>query len=169
MEDLMHVGVIDHWDEIRWDIRPSAKWGTVETRVCDGIPTVKELGALAALVQCIVEDFSTRLDEGHELPNMQPWFVRENKWRAARYGMEAIIIQNSDGDERLVREDTLDLLEHLEPTADKLGCLEELNDVRLILDKGASYERQLSVAAQNGGSLKAVVASLVSELRDGLA
>lgn len=169
VEDLIHVGVIDHYDEVRWDIRPAPKWGTVEIRACDGMSTTLEVGALAALVSCLVEELSGRLDRGEDIPTMQPWFVRENKWRAARYGMDAIIIQNSAGDERLVEEDTRELLDRLDPVAERLGCLDELRNVEVILDRGASYQRQLTVAAASGGSLKAVVASLVAELRDGLA
>lgn len=169
IEDLTRIGVIDSYDEIRWDIRPSPRWGTIEVRACDGLPTVVEVGALAALVQCLVEELSGRLDRGQDIATLQPWYVRENKWRAARYGMEAIIIQNAAGDERLVDEDTRELLRRLEPIAERLGCAKELADVTGILRHGASYQRQLSVAAANGGSLKAVVAALVAELRDGLA
>ena len=167
VDDLVHVGVIDHWDEIRWDIRPSPKWGTVELRVCDGLPTTLEVGAMAALAQCLVDELSGRLDAGEELPTLQPWFVRENKWRAARYGMEAIIILNRAGDERLVSDDVRDLVARLEPTAERLGCLQELHDVHRILDRGASYQRQELAAAQAGGDLKAVVRSLAGELRHG--
>jgi carboxylate-amine ligase len=95
--------------------------------------------------------------------------VRENKWRAARYGLEAIIIQDVAGNERLVTDDLRELLERLEPISDRLGCSEELANIRVILDHGASYQRQRAVAAANGGSLRAVVGSLVAELRDGLA
>ena len=166
--DLTHVGVIDDHSELRWDIRPSPKWGTVELRFCDGLSSATEVASLAALAQCAVEELSTKLDNGEEIDTMQPWFVRENKWRGARYGMDAIIIQNSAGDEALVRDDIAEMLVRLEPIADRLGCLEELAGVQTILDKGASYQRQLAVAEANGGSLKAVVASLVTELRDGL-
>jgi carboxylate-amine ligase len=167
--DLTHTGVIDDYSELRWDIRPSPGWGTIEIRVFDGISTVAEVATMAAVVQCLVDDFSGRLDAGEELPRMQPWFVRENKWRAARYGMEAIIIQNADGDERSVAEDIKDLVSRLEPAASRLDCLRELHGVTTIIDGGASYQRQLAVAAKNDGSLKAVVASLVAELRDGVA
>jgi len=166
--DLTHVGVIDDHSELRWDIRPSPKWGTVELRFCDGLSSAAEVASLAALAQCAVEELSTKLDNGEEIDTMQPWFVRENKWRGARYGMDAIIIQNSAGEEALVRDDIAEMLVRLEPIADRLGCLEELAGVQAILDKGASYQRQLAVAEANGGSLKAVVASLVTELRDGL-
>ena len=166
--DLTHVGVIDDHTELRWDLRPSPKWGTVEIRFCDGLSTSAEVASVAALAQCLVEELSRALDRGEELPTLQPWFVRENKWRAARYGMEAIIIQNAAGDETLVTDDLRAILERLTPIAADLGCVDELWGVERILDEGASYQRQLKVAADNGGSLKAVVASLVAELRDGL-
>jgi carboxylate-amine ligase len=167
VDDLVHVGVIDDHTELRWDLRPSPKWGTVEIRFCDGLSTAAEVAAVAALAQCLVEELSTALDRGEELPVLQPWFVRENKWRAARYGMEAIIIQNAAGDEALVTDDLRSILERLTPIAERLGCLDELWGVDAILERGASYQRQLLVAADTGGSLKAVVASLVTELREG--
>jgi carboxylate-amine ligase len=165
--DLLHVGVIAELTELRWDIRPSPKWGTIEVRTFDGISTASEIGAIAALTQCLVEHFSRELDAGREIPNMQPWFVRENKWRAARYGMDAIIIQNVAGDERLVAKDLDELLPALAPVASSLGCEAELNHVNDIVAGGVSYQRQLRVAAANEGSLKAVVSSLVRELREG--
>ncbi|WP_440709761.1 glutamate--cysteine ligase [Herbiconiux sp. YIM B11900] len=166
--DLIHTGVISDHTEVRWDIRPSPQWGTVEMRACDGLSSPEEIGAVAALIQCLVDDMSQRLDDGEELPTMQPWFVRENKWRAARYGMEAEIILNSAGDEQLVTDAVRGELERLAPVAERLGCSAELDQVNLILDHGASYQRQLRVAEENGGSLRAVVASLTKELRHGL-
>ena len=163
--DLTHVGVIDDHSELRWDVRPSPKWGTVELRFCDGLPTVREVASLTALAQCLVEDISTKLDDGVELDQMQPWFVRENKWRAARYGMEAIVIQDSHGNEADVKDDLRALLTRLEPVADRLGCLEELMGIETTLVEGAPYERQLAVGAHNDGDLRAVVASLVDELK----
>ena len=165
--DLLHTGVIAELTELRWDIRPSPRWGTIEIRTFDGISTSKEIGAIAALTQCLVEHLSRELDAGREIPSMQPWFVRENKWRAARYGMDAIIIQNAAGDERLVAKDLAELLPTLQPVAESLGCPAELADVWGIVEGGASYQRQVRVAAANDGSLRAVVAALVRELREG--
>jgi len=166
--DLTHVGVIDDHTELRWDLRPSPKWGTVEIRFCDGLSTSAEVASVAALAQCLVEELSRALDRGEELPTLQPWFVRENKWRAARYGMDAIIIQDAAGNETLVTDDLRAILERLTPIAADLGCVDELWGVERILEGGASYQRQLKVAAETGGSLKAVVASLTAELRHGL-
>ncbi|GAA2568491.1 glutamate--cysteine ligase [Winogradskya consettensis] len=165
--DLQHIGVIEELNELRWDIRPSPKWGTIEVRSFDGIPNVREIGAVAALTQCLVEHFSRELDAGRDVPGLQPWFVRENKWRTARYGMDAIIIQNADGDERLVTKDLDELLPALAPIAEALDCTTQLDHLRDIAEHGASYQRQLRVAAANNGSLKSVVSSLVRELREG--
>ncbi|WP_265520674.1 glutamate--cysteine ligase [Oerskovia flava] len=165
--DLMHTGVIDQFDEVRWDLRPAPRFGTLEARICDGTTNITELLALAALTHCLVEHFSTMLDEGRELPTLPPWFVQENKWRSARYGMDAIVILDRAGNEELVTDSVGTLLVELEPVAERLGCSAELNDVRLILRRGASYQRQRAVARRNGGELDAVVASLVAEMRAG--
>jgi carboxylate-amine ligase len=166
--DMFTTGVIDHFSEIRWDIRPAPQFGTIEMRVCDGLPTLAEVAAIAALTQCLVDDFSERLDDGEILPTLPPWHVQENKWRAARYGTEAIIILDAAGNERLVTDDIADLLERLEPVARRLDCVDELRGVETILQYGPSYQRQRAVAKQHNGSLKAVVASLVAEMRDGI-
>ena len=165
--DMLHVGVIDDFSEIRWDIRPSPRLGTLEMRVCDGTPNLTELLAVAALTHSLVEHFSTLLDEGRELPTLPPWFVQENKWRSARYGMDAIIILDAAGNEQLVTEAVRDLLVTLEPVAARLGCLAELDGIRTIMRRGASYQRQRAVARRHGGELDAVVASLVAEMRAG--
>ncbi|WP_240694596.1 glutamate--cysteine ligase [Cryobacterium sp. SO1] len=169
VNDLTVTGIIEDASEVRWDIRPSPRWGTIEVRACDGVSTVQELGAIAALIQCLVEWMSTEIDEGRPVPTMQPWFVRENKWRAARYGLAAEIIVNSTGTERMVTDEVRRLVEVLSPTAERLGCLPELVQLNLILDHGASYQRQLAVAATHNGHLSAVVAALARELREGLA
>jgi carboxylate-amine ligase len=168
VDDMFVTGVIDHFSEIRWDIRPSPALGTVEMRVCDGLPTLEEVGAISALTQCLVDDFSARLDNGEQLPSLPPWHVQENKWRAARYGMDAVIIQDAAGNERLVTDDIADLLERLEPVAKQLDCVHELRGVESILRYGASYQRQRAVAREHNGSLKAVVAALIAEMREGI-
>ena len=165
--DMMHTGVIDQFDEVRWDLRPSPRFGTLETRIADGASNITEVLALAALNHCLVEHLSTQLDEGKELPTIQPWFAQENKWRSARYGMDAILILDKDGEEELVRDSVTKLLKELEPVAARLGCLDELDDVHMILRKGAGYQRQRAVARRNGGELDVVVRSLVAEMRAG--
>ncbi|MFI9451176.1 glutamate--cysteine ligase [Amycolatopsis sp. NPDC052450] len=167
VDDMFTTGVIDHFSEIRWDVRPAPHFGTIEMRVCDGLPTLEEVGAIAALTQCLVDDFNSRLEDGEILPTLPPWHVQENKWRAARYGVDAIVILDAAGNERLVTDDTYDLLERLEPVARRLDCVDELRSVETILAYGPSYLRQRAVAKHYNGSLRAVVASLIAEMRDG--
>ena len=167
VDDMFTTGVIDELGEIRWDIRPSPRLGTIEVRVCDGVPSLEEVGALTALVHCLVEDLDRRLDDGETLPTMPPWHVQENKWRAARYGLEAEVILDAAGRERLVTDDLTDLLERLAPTARRLGCETELACVEDVMRRGASYQRQRAVAAAHGGDLRAVVDRLCAELRHG--
>jgi carboxylate-amine ligase len=165
VDDLVRTGVIEDYSEVRWDIRPSPKWGTIEVRVCDGVSTAEDLAAIGALVQCLVEWMSTRLDHGEELTVLQPWYTRENKWRAARYGLAAEVITDAAGSERLVADDLRDLVTTLEPVARRLDCTHELGLVVDLLDRGGSSQRQLDVAAANDGDLTAVVAHLARELR----
>jgi carboxylate-amine ligase len=155
------------FDEIRWDLRPSPKFGTLEVRVCDGIPTMSELLSVSALTHCLVEHFSSELDAGRELPSVPPWFAQENKWRSARYGMDAILILDQHAEEDLITTDLHRLLEQLAPVAERLGCTDELGGIHDIVAGGASYQRQRHVAAVNGGELDAVVGSLVQEMRAG--
>jgi carboxylate-amine ligase len=164
VDDEMRTGVIEVLNDIRWDIRPSPRFGTVEVRVCDGVSTLREMAGLAALMQCLVVDLDRRLQAGETLPSMPPWYVQENKWRAARYGLEAEIILDARGSERLVTDDLDDLLERLTPVAKSLGCEEQLAVVSEIPRVGASYQRQRKVAADSGGDLVAVVDSVVREL-----
>ena len=167
VQDMFTTGVIDALSEIRWDIRPVPNLGTIEMRICDGLATLEEVGAVAALTQCLVHEFSTILDNGGTIPTMPPWHVQENKWRAARYGLDAIIILDADGNEQLVTDHLRETLARLAPVAEKLGCAAELADVEKIIDRGAGYQRQRRVAAEHGGDLRAVVLDLVKQMRQG--
>ncbi|AEI11398.1 glutamate--cysteine ligase [Cellulomonas gilvus] len=163
--DMMHTGVIDQFDEVRWDVRPAPRFGTLEMRIADGASNLLEVTAISALTHCLVEHFSSLWDAGEPLPTMPTWFVQENKWRSARYGMDAIVITNDAGDEELVTDVVSRWLTVLEPVAERLGCTAELEQVRVILRRGASYQRQRAVARRNAGDLDAVVASLVAEMK----
>ncbi|MCL2424520.1 MAG: glutamate--cysteine ligase [Micrococcales bacterium] len=165
--DMLHVGVIDEFTELRWDVRPSPQFGTLEVRVADGATNLAELGSISALTHCLVEHFSGEIDAGRTLPTMPAWYVQENKWRSARYGMDAIVITDADGTEELVTDSVARWLTTLAPVADRLGCGDELAQVATIVRRGASYQRQRAVARRHDGDLVAVVRSLVAEMRAG--
>jgi carboxylate-amine ligase len=164
VHDQKKTGIIDHMNEIRWDIRPSPHLGTIEVRIFDGVSNLAELGSLVALTHCLIVDLDRRLDAGEQLPTMPPWHVQENKWRAARYGLDAEIILDADSNERLVTDDLDELLNRLTPVAASLGCSDELAGVSSIYRSGGSYQRQHRVAAKHDGDLRPVVDALIAEL-----
>jgi YbdK family carboxylate-amine ligase len=166
METLIKTHTIASIKEVWWDIRPHPVYGTVELRICDGLPTLAEVGMVAALSQCLVEMMDREIDKGYTLPTPRRWVVQENKWRAARYGLDASIIVSEDSTQP-VRDALAELVQDLRPTAERLGCAEQLARVQDVLDGGASYQRQRAVAAASGGDLTAVVDSLLEEFTVG--
>jgi carboxylate-amine ligase len=164
MTTLIRAGSISSIREVWWDIRPHPMFGTVELRICDGIPTLSEIATVAALSQCLVEWLDTLVDRGYTLPCPRAWVVRENKWRAARHGIDAEIILDESGRVAPLRVALADLAEELAPVAKRLKCTDELALAGRILDHGPSYLRQRRLVA-GGASLEDVVAGLVDELR----
>ncbi|HZC71338.1 MAG TPA: glutamate--cysteine ligase [Jatrophihabitans sp.] len=168
MDALVSSRAIESIREVWWDIRPHPGFGTVELRICDGLPTLDEIGCVAALSQCLVERFDRQLDNGYTLPEPRPWLVRENKWRAARYGLDAEIVVDNSGRLQPVTEAITDLVEDLLPIGRRLDCAAELEAVPRLIERGASYQRQRTVAARHAGALEPVVDLLLVEMRDGL-
>ncbi|HEY7049672.1 MAG TPA: glutamate--cysteine ligase [Jatrophihabitantaceae bacterium] len=168
MEALISSHAIQSIREVWWDIRPHPGFGTVEMRICDGLPTLDEIACVAALSQCLVERFDRQLDHGYTLPEPRPWLVRENKWRAARYGLDAEIVVDNTGNVQPVTDALHDLVEDLLPIARRLDCRDELETIPKLIERGASYQRQRAVAAEHDGALEPVIDSLVVEMRDGL-
>ncbi|WP_166998275.1 glutamate--cysteine ligase [Paramicrobacterium fandaimingii] len=164
VDDELSTGIIEDQTEVRWDVRPSATWGTVEVRFCDSTSTAAELAGIAALVHCLVDDLAQKLDDGESLAELPPWFVRENKWRAARYGLDATIIIDSEGRQRSVADDIAALIARLEPVSHRLGCAAELSSLHGIIADGGSSARQRKAAAESNGDLTVVVAQLAREL-----
>ncbi len=171
MRDQAASGVISHTGSMHLDIRPASKWGTIEVRVSDASSNLRELSAVAALTHCLVVYYDRMLDEQRAdadtniaLPSLQPWHIAENKWRAARYGLDALVITSRDTHERWVKDELADLVEELAPIAEELGCARELQLVSEIVDKGAGYQRQRQRFAQAGGDWKKVVAGTAEEM-----
>jgi len=165
MDTLLRAGTIRSIKEVWWDIRPHPDFGTVEIRMFDGVPTLREIGMTAALSQSLVQLMDTQLDRGYKLPSPPAWVVRDNKWRATRYGLDAIVITDDSGSTAPLRDELYELTRELQPVADRLGCGPELGVVTEVLDCGASYERQRAIVA-SGGGLGDVVDALVTEFAE---
>ena len=159
MRDQAISGVINHTGSMHFDIRPAAKWGTIEVRISDASSNLRELSAIVALTHCLVVHYDRMLDTDQELPTLQPWHVAENKWRAARYGMDALVITSRATDERWVKDELVDLVEELTPLARELGCEAELQLIHEIIERGAGYERQRRLYEETGSWQKVVEAT----------
>ncbi len=163
MGTLVTSGVIRSVKEVWWDIRPHPELGTVELRMCDASPTLREVTAIAGLAQCLVADAIARFDAGELPPAPRSWTVRENKWLAARHGVNADLIASDTG-ERVPAEHLLEqLVDRLTPVAQELGATDELADVLDVWASGPSYLRQRAIV-EAGGSLEDVVQHLVGEM-----
>lgn len=165
MDAQLRAGSIRSIKEVWWDVRPHPDYGTVEIRICDAVPTLREVGMLAALAQCLVHLFDSQLDRGYELPYHDSWIVGENKWRATRYGLDATVITDNHGSTAPLRDEVYELLRDLEPVAGRLGCAEELAVADEVLMAGAPYERQRAVRACDG-DLDGVVDAMITEFTE---
>lgn len=164
-DSMRRAGAIKSFNELRWDVRPSPGFGTIEARICDASSNLLEVRAIAALTQCLVEAASQRLDDGLPLARLPRWFLAENKWRSARYGLDAMVVTGPDGEQMPLRDSLSALVAELEPVAQRLGCAEDLALVEGILVGGAGYERQRRAHEDSG--LGGVVEQLIAEMRAG--
>jgi carboxylate-amine ligase len=165
MDTLLRARTIHSIKEVWWDIRPHPDLGTVEIRMFDGVPTAREVAMVAALSQSLVQLFDAQLDRGYQLPSPSSWVVRDNKWRATRYGLDATVITDESGATAPLRDELYELVRELEPVAERLGCLDELKVASEVLEYGASYERQRAILAQVG-EMTGVVDALVTEFAE---
>ena len=165
MITLVSAKAIESIREIWWDVRPHPGFGTIEVRICDGLPTLDEVMAVTALIQALVVWLGDQYDEGMYLPLHRHWIVRENKWRAARWATEAEIIVDEDGNLERLDESLARLVERVAPTAKRLGGGTELQGVGAMLGADLSYRRQRSIYRETG-DYAAVTRALVREFRE---
>jgi carboxylate-amine ligase len=160
---LEKTGCIADYTHIWWDIRLHPRFGTVEIRVCDAVTRVEDAVALAAYCQALVKYYSERHAVGAEIPSYHRILTTENKWLAARYGLEAPVMDLATGRRnrvpvaQLVRR----TLRELEPHARELGSDRELEGIREILARGNGSDRQRRVWNANRD-----IVEVVSEIAD---
>jgi carboxylate-amine ligase len=148
---LERSGCIADYTHIWWDIRLHPKLGTIEVRVCDAVTRVEDAVAIAAYCQALVKQLCEQYEAGQEIPSYHRILTSENKWLAARYGLEAPVMDLATGKRnrvplaRLIRR----TVGELRPHARELGSERELEGVLDILAKGSSAERQLRVFNAN--------------------
>ena len=144
---LERTGCIADYTHIWWDIRPHPRLGTLEMRVCDAVTRLEDVVAIAALFQAIVKMYCEQFDAGKEIPSWHRIMTTENKWLAARYGLEAPVMDLATGRRNRVPVAQLirRTLRDVEPHARELGSERELDGVREILARGNGADRQQRV------------------------
>ncbi|NDV63121.1 YbdK family carboxylate-amine ligase [Puniceicoccales bacterium CK1056] len=153
-------GFINSIQEIWWDVRPHPRFGTVEVRIFDIPQNLEDALALTAMTQCLVAALSDQIDSGVYQHDIHPIVVRQNKWKATRYGMRAELIDPVTHKTIPVREMIFFLYEKLKPYAEKLNCMQELNHIITMVDNASGAERQMELFEKHSGDLRAVVEEL---------
>src|SRR5215210_7936428 len=148
---LEKTGCIADYTHIWWDIRLHPKWGTVEVRICDAMTRVEDAVAIAAYCQALVKLLCERYQAGEQIPSYHRILTTENKWLAARYGLEAPVMDLATGRRNRVPVAQLirRRLRDLEPHARELGSERELEGIREVLGRGNGADRQLRVFNAN--------------------
>jgi carboxylate-amine ligase len=163
---LVDLHCVDNGKKIWWDLRPHPTFGTLEFRICD-VPTSPRVTiALAALAQAIVVKLYRLRRSNLGFRIYARALVEENKWRAARYGLDGQLIDFGRRKEVPMRDLALELLDFLDEELNELGSREAADYVRAIVAEGTSADRQLRVYRETG-DLRAVVRWLVEETRAG--
>ncbi len=148
---LEKTGCIADYTHIWWDIRLHPRLGTVEVRICDAVTRVEDAVALTAFCQALVKLYCEQYDRGDEIPSYHRILTTENKWLAARYGLEAPVMDLATGRRNRVAIAQLirRTLRDLEPHARELGSEAELEGVREILARGNGADRQRRIFNAN--------------------
>jgi glutamate---cysteine ligase / carboxylate-amine ligase len=164
---LIHLHCIDNAKKIWWDVRPHPAFGTLEFRVCDVVTRVDEAVAIAALIQAIVVKLHKLYTQNMGFRTYHRALIEENKWRAARWGVEGKLIDFGKREEVPMRALGQELLEFVDDVVDELGSREGLQPIHGILREGSSADRQLRVYRETR-DLKLVVRHIVEETRCGV-
>lgn len=162
VEQLQRAGAIPDHSYLWWDIRPHPRFGTVEVRALDVQPRAADGVAIAALIQALVRHYGRRYERGERFPDANRFIVGENRWLAARHGLQAPFVDLT-GDGVVAAKHALEeLLDRIAEDASALDATDQLDHIAEIARSGTSADRQLTLH-RHGASLAAIAESLVDE------
>jgi glutamate---cysteine ligase / carboxylate-amine ligase len=169
-DTLIETGVIVDTSRIWWDLRPSARYPTLETRVMDCCTTLEDAIRLAALNQCLIRALYRLRRNNQRWRGYPLLLVGENRWRAMRYSFDSGLLDLGQQQIRPYAQLLEELIELVRVDAEALGCVAEVEGLRRITERGTSAHRQLAVyeqarkdGADEAAALRAVVDWLVTE------
>ena len=172
---LTDAGLIEDATRIWWDLRPSARFPTLETRIMDVCTRLDDAVALAAMLVCILRMLYRLRIANQRWRIYTPMLIRENRWRAMRYSFDEGLIDLAKGVVVPFEELLDEMLGLIAEDADALGCEKEVASIRDILARGTSAHRQLrsyelerSAGADRDRALRAVVDTLIADTAEGL-
>ncbi len=147
---MVDTGFINTVREIWWDVRPHYDFGTVEVRVCDMPGNLEDVMLITALVQCLVKALSDDIDQGAYQHDCHPMMVRQNKWRAARFGVQAELVDAFTHQVQPVSEVVEDMVRSLRPTARALDCTDYLEQCADLARRPSWADRQMMILKETG-------------------
>jgi glutamate---cysteine ligase / carboxylate-amine ligase len=175
IDTLIKNGLIQDTTKIWWDMRPSWRYPTLETRVMDCCTSVDDSACLAAMVQCTLRMLYRLRRNNQQWRHYADMLINENRWRAMRYGSDEGLLDLAQGQLRPYAELLEEILELIHEDAVALGCVDDLLHARTILKRGTSAHRQVQAyeaakarGASDREALMAVVDWLVKETAQGL-
>ena len=153
---MVDTGFINTIREIWWDVRPHHNFGTVEVRICDMPGSLDDVLALTAMTQCLIVYLSREIDEGAYQHDCHPMMVRQNKWRAARFGTSARLVNSFTFDVETVPEMTKRLVTKLAPLAKRLQCADQLEHCNVIANRPSWAAQQRKLLQETGSAAEMV-------------
>lgn len=153
---MVDTGFISTIRELWWDVRPHHNFGTVEVRVCDMPGNLRDVMAITALVQCLVKALSDEIDQGAYQHDCHPMMVRQNKWRACRYGLGAKLVDSYTYETKSVPDVAAKLVKMLMPAAEELGCRNFLEECLALVARPSHAGRQLEIFQETNDPVEVV-------------
>ncbi|MCH8924172.1 MAG: YbdK family carboxylate-amine ligase [Planctomycetes bacterium] len=161
---MVSTGFINTIREIWWDIRPHHNFGTVEVRVCDMPGNLDDAMSIAAMTQCLIKALSDDIDNGAYQHDCHPMMVRQNKWRACRFGVSAQLVNSYSYEVQPVTQIVENMIERLRPAGEELGCLDYLERNQALVAAGTAADRQLQIMQETGDPAE-VVRQMIQQSR----
>ena len=170
VQALIKTNCIDNGKRIWWDIRPHPFFSTVEFRIFDMPATIHDTIALAALCQALVAKLTWLNNNNLWAPMLSCHFIEENKWHAMRSGLDAEVIDFTQGRRLTMRDSISELLDFVDEVVDDLGSNPEMNYLRGLLEdpRGTGADRQIALY-QETGSIDAVIQFLMQQTMQDIA
>ena len=165
VEILQRARALQDHSHLWWDVRLHPRFGTVELRCLDVQPRVRDTWAIAGLVQSLVRHYGRRYDRGERFPDADRFVVAENRWLAARLGLNASFVDARNDGAIRARAALAELLDRVEDDAAAVGATAALERIATISRDGTSADRQL-MQARHGSSLHEIMLTLAAETRE---